>query len=285
MSPQAVLAGFNLRAIQQFVKWTVYTVLIVNFFFYLWDDIEAAEHSLRSGGSLLAWAAVFVTTIDEIAWFALLFLFELETYALSDEAFDGNTGPIIHGVRVICYAFLAHTIYAYADILLTMEQALPLAGVTDLCQLANQGISYIDNLAYTVIEQSNCASLSLGTVFFSVNSASVVTDSAGLTTSLWLARVDLIEASIWLLIVFLIEFMVILQNRGISSGPLITMGNTAKPLLYGMLLLICVYWGNQQHWLYVWDELIWIGGFIAIEMNVVEWREEMQEETQARGSS
>jgi hypothetical protein len=33
--------------------------------------------------------------------------------------------------------------------------------------------------------------------------------------------------------------------------------------------------------LYLWDELLWIGGFAAIEMNVSEWREEIIERGEA----
>ncbi len=36
-----------------------------------------------------------------------------------------------------------------------------------------------------------------------------------------------------------------------------------------------VYWATLSHWLYFWDELVWIGGFAAIEMNVSEWRDEL----------
>jgi hypothetical protein len=285
MNTRSFLAGLNLHAIQQVVKWIVYSILIVNFVFYVLDDMEAAEHGLRTGGSFLQWTTTFTTTIDEIAWFMLLVLFELETYTLSDKVFEGITGPLIHGVRIICYAFLAHTIYAYAGDVLALEKAEPLAGIADLCQLADQGMSYTYNLAYTVVDQFNCGSLSADTVFFPVDSDSLVTDREGIVISRWLAWVDLIEATVWLLIVFLIEFMVRLQNRGISGGPLIRMGNIAKPVLYGMLVLIAVYWGVLEHWLYTWDEFIWIAGFIAIEINVVEWREEMQEEVQAPESA
>jgi len=127
------------------------------------------------------------------------------------------------------------------------------------------------------VDQSNCSTLSVGTVFFPVDSESLVTDTEGIAISRLLAWADLIEASIWLLIVFLIEFMVRLQGRGISSGPLITLGNFAKPALYGLLLLIAAYWGVLRHWLFVWDELIWIAGFAAIEFNVVKWRGELEE--------
>lgn len=276
MNIRSVIEGLDLHAIQQRVKWTVYTLLIVNFFFYVLDDMELARHSLHEGGSFLQWTTTFATTIDELAWFMLLFLFELETYVLSDKAFKGITGPLIHGVRFVCYAFIAHTIYAFSGEVLALGQAVPLAGISDLCQLANQGVSYSYNLVYTVVDQSNCSGLASGSEFFPVDSDLLVTDIAGMEISLWLAWIDLVEAVVWLLIVFLIEFMVTLHNRDISSGPLITLGAVAKPALYGILLLLSVYWGVQGHWLFVWDELIWIGGFIAIEMNVVEWRDELQ---------
>ncbi len=185
---------------------------------------------------------------------------------------------MIHVVRLVCYAFLAHTIYAYVAEVHALMQVVPMSGISDLCQLAGQGVSFTYNLAYTVVEQSNCSTLSTGTLFFPVDSNSLVTDNSGMEISRTLAWIDLAEASIWLLIVFLIEFMLIMQNRGISSGPFVTAGNVVKPVLYGSLLLLSVYWGMQGHWLFVWDELIWIGGFIAIEMNVVAWREEMQDE-------
>jgi len=35
---------------------------------------------------------------------------------------------------------------------------------------------------------------------------------------------------------------------------------------------------SLSHWLYLWDELIWILGFAAIEMNVSEWRDELSQE-------
>ncbi len=277
MSIRSKLAGMNVHAVQQFVKWTVYTILIVNFFFYLRDDMQAAQHSLGDGASFLDWTAEFATTIDELAWFVLLFLFELETYVLSDEAFEGPMGKLIHGVRLVCYAFLAHTIYAYGGIVLALERALPLAGISDICQLVDQGISYTYNLAYTVVDRANCASLSAGSVFFPVDSEVLVTDADGMAVELRLAWADLIEASVWLLIVFVIELMVRLQGRGVSSGALMTLGNIAKPLLYGVLVVISIFWATLAHWLFVWDEFIWIAGFMAIEMNVAEWRDELQE--------
>ena len=40
---------------------------------------------------------------------------------------------------------------------------------------------------------------------------------------------------------------------------------------------IAVYWGLTELFLNFWDETLWIGGFAAIEMNMSEWREELEE--------
>ena len=42
-----------------------------------------------------------------------------------------------------------------------------------------------------------------------------------------------------------------------------------------MLFAIAAYWATLSHWLYAWDEFLWIAGFAAIEMNVSEWRDEL----------
>jgi hypothetical protein len=46
-------------------------------------------------------------------------------------------------------------------------------------------------------------------------------------------------------------------------------------VLYSSLIGLGIYWASLGHWLYLWDELVWIGGFAAIEMNVSQWRDEL----------
>ena len=50
------------------------------------------------------------------------------------------------------------------------------------------------------------------------------------------------------------------------------MVNRAKLLLYGFLWFTTAYWAYHWHYLFAWDETLWILGFAAIEMNVVDWR-------------
>ena len=264
--------------IRQLIKWMVYALLLVNFAFYILDDLRIAQHTLRDGWTILDWTEAFGTSLDEAAWFALLFLFELETYVLSDEVFKGAVKTIVHGIRAICYVFLAHTIYAWGMAVVDIYPDRPVADVDNLCELVDQDISYTFNLEYTLIDVKNCSELSEATGFYYVDDNNIVSDAAGLRIERQLAWVDLIEAVTWLLVVLTIEVIVRLQARGVTGGPLIAAGNHSKVFLYGILFAAAGYWFYQEHWLYVWDELLWIGGFAAIEMNVVGWREELLEQ-------
>jgi hypothetical protein len=38
------------------------------------------------------------------------------------------------------------------------------------------------------------------------------------------------------------------------------------------------------HWIFAWDEALWILGFMAIGMNLSEWRKEIDEETESGAS-
>ena len=68
--------------IQQIIKWTVYSPLIVNFLFYIAEDWGRAIHTLGPESTFLDWTSEFATSIDELGWFLLLFMFELETYVI-----------------------------------------------------------------------------------------------------------------------------------------------------------------------------------------------------------
>ena len=274
---------FELR---RWIKWTVYTLLLINFGYYFWEEWVIASHSLRAGGTFLDWTAAFAASIDETAWFALLFLFELETYAIPDESFTPTLEKSLHAARIVGYILLAHGMYAYIVNLVDLERrVLVVPEVSSLCELTDQERSFASNMKYTSIDSENCAELSQGSEFYQLIVASVVTDARGLAIEKQLGWADLIEAAVWLLIIFTIELEVRLQNREISGGPVIRTTQAAKRVLYGILLLVAAYWAFRGLWVYVWDELLWIGGFAVIEMNVVEWRDELLEGESREGPS
>ena len=251
--------------------------MIVNWGYYVFEDWQEAQATLVVGDSLLKWMNVYATSIDELGWFALLFLFEAETYWLSDEALTRVKRLAFMAVRFICYGFLLHTMYAYWVSFLEFENAVPLASGTTLCDLANQDFSFLRNVAYTTIDAANCGALSAGSELFQIGGDLVVTDASGLAIDRGLAIVDIIDVTTWLAVVLLIELVVNVQERGISEGPFITYSNYFTMALYAVLMFDAGVWIWTDHYVYAWDQLLWIGGFAAIEMNLSEWRDEMEE--------
>ena len=212
-------------------------------------------------------------------------MFELETYALSDQAWKGWVSHVVRGVRIACYLFLAHTVLAYTSAALEIYETRPVENITELCDVADSGASFVRNLHYTEIDSTNCAELSTASEFFWTSQTEVLSDEAGLVLERHLAVVDVIEAVVWLLILLTIEIIVRLQDKGISSGRFFHVVNSSKIFLYLILFGISGYWGWLSHWFYVWDELLWIGGFAAIEMNVAEWRGDLEDATEVKSRS
>ena len=279
MSAKVITIGQYSLDVRQTIKWSVYALVIINFGFYIRNDWVIAGHTLYAGSSLLEVSRAFATTIDESAWIILLLLFELETYLLSDEPLSRTKTLLMQGVRVVCYISLAHTLYAYGVYLTEIYASVPVEGVTNLCQLIEKDLSYAFNLAYSDINSSNCASLSSANQFFYVDPPTffIVEDAAGLAIEKELAWIDMFEAIIWLLILLSIEVAVWLQDRNIGQGIIFKGLGIAKLCLYSLLWAAAGYWIYRGHYMFAWDEFVWIAGFVAIEMNIVEWRDEIND--------
>ncbi len=268
----------NLHKIQQSVKWAVYLLLIVNWGFYIFEDWDRAVHTLNPGSTFFDWTGEFATSIDESAWFVLLFLFELETYILEDDDWKGWIPKTVHGVRLVCFAMILHTVYAFAVTVIEYRPTVIVENVSSLCDMTNDDISFVYNLDYTEVTEQTCGSLSDETQFYRVGNDPVVSTIAGLNLERDLAWVDLVEVVTWLLIIMSIEVVVRLQGHKITGGTLISVANKLKVILYLILAALAVYWATLSHWLYSWDTFVWIAGFAAIEMNINEWRDELLEE-------
>jgi|TARA_B110000444_G_scaffold209276_1_gene204025 hypothetical protein len=279
MNAKVITIGQQSFEIRQIIKWLVYTLVIINFGFYIRNDLVIAGHTLYSGSSLLEISRAFATTIDESAWIILLLLFEIETYLLSDDPLSRTKTLLMQGIRLVCYVSLAHTLYAYGVYLAEIYAALPVEGVTNLCQLIGKDLSYASNLVYSKINSSNCASLSSANQFFYVDPPTffIVEDAAGLAIEKQLAWIDIFEAIIWLLILLSIEVAVWLQDRNIGQGLIFKTLSITKWCLYSLLWAAAGYWIYRGHYMFAWDEFVWIAGFVAIEMNIVEWRNEIND--------
>ncbi len=237
-----------------------------------------AQFTLSAGDSLGEHFNAYATSLDELAWFSMLFLFEAETYWLDAEALSRLQRRLFVLLRIACYAFLAHTVFAYVFNYYELTQATTLPGVSSVCSLADQGFSYLRNLAYTTIDLNTCSAMSAAGGIFQIGDDQVITDLAGLSELRILSAIDIEDAIVWLAVVLLIELVVLLQERGVSEGPLLAACNYATIALYGVLVCNALFWLWKGHWVYAWDELLWIGGFAAIEMNLSEWRDDLQDE-------
>lgn len=267
---------------RQVLKIAIYSLLLVNFILYIIDDVRIASYTMRNGGSLLEWTRAFATTIDVSAWLILLFLFELETYLLSDQTLSRPMFiRLMYAVRIFCYVFLVHSVYAFSVIYIDLLQVNLIPDISNLCELVPMDLSFVRNLAYTEIDLENCLTLSSGEIFYFTEPALVVSDISGLRLEKNLALVDILEVLVWLLILMTIEIMVWLQDQSITRGSLVSFIKGAKYILYGSLWSMAAYWAYLGHYYFAWDEALWIIGFISIEMNVSDWKREIEKNTKS----
>ncbi|MBT6038148.1 MAG: hypothetical protein HOH17_02680 [Halieaceae bacterium] len=263
----------------QWIKLAVYSLLLINFGNYMLLDINQVNHTYHEGWRWFDWTSAFATTLDELGWFVLLLLLELETYILSDAAFTRFWVRCMKVVRFLCYLVIGHAVVAYTEYLYDLLNSVEHVGAS-LCSFVDQGLSAARNLEYQVLDAGNCKSFSTETTFYIFSQGQVITDAAGMRVEFELAWADIIEVLFWLLILALIEVRLQLQDRGISRSRLLSFAENAKVFLYGTLWLIAGYWAFRGHWLFAWDEALWILGFMAIGMNLSQWREEIEAKKQ-----
>jgi hypothetical protein len=179
-------------------------------------------------------------------------------------------------LRFFCYVLIINTVVTRVIDFAFLQELQPLADVNSPCQLADQDWSYTYNLDYEHIDLENCSGFSKDSEFYPVESTAI-TDSAGLKHERFTRYIDLQDAVTWLLVMFSIELAIWLQQREITGGRLMVTSYAAK-VLYGLLFFHAATWIWNGHWVYGWDQVLWILGFLAIEMNVKDWREELREE-------
>lgn len=264
------------RRFQQLFKWTVYSLLVVNFGLYIVEDVVQATHTLHRESTLLNWTGAFATSTAVLAWFMLLASLELETYAIDDAAWTSRLEKLIHGIRIISFLIIAHFIFALLDWAIKIGKDRPVPAVSSLCELVDRDLSWSTNLDYVTLDSDNCDTLSQESQFFQMAEDPVVTDQAGLNLARQLAWGDVLEIFAWMVIILCMELMVRLQGRGVTEGRLMSTLRGTKYTFYAVLFGLGFWWASLGHWLYLWDTFLWIAGFGAIEMNLRLWREEIR---------
>jgi hypothetical protein len=267
----------------QVAKYIVYTGLVINGVLYMRDDYVAMISALPDNATLLDYFTQIATSIDTLGWLGLVFLFELETYALPEEKWTTWLGRLIHSLRIACYLAIAGATYGYTIEGLEYYDYSELPAITDACELADQGIvMQLDQITYVDITTANCSNLSDGDRFVHIANEVSVVDEATLHHLQFQGWVDILNAYFWLVVVFLIEVELWFQNRDRFSGPLLNGVRATKSFSYLLLILNMFIWWYQGYYRYAWDAFLWIFGFWAIELNLAEWEVERLEELRTR---
>jgi len=193
-------------------------LLLINFAMFAREDWVTAAALAGTDAGLLEWTNAFATTLDEAAWFVLLFLFEFELRHLSRGAPRRSFHLLIQLGRALCCIVIAHTVFSNA---------------WDLESLRAQ-------------------------------------DAAAPPGEIALARVGLMESLAWLVVILLL----FLDERALLSGR--EMGRAIrgafKIIGYGLLVFAAAYWASTGHYLYAWDEFLWVGAFGGLELSFQRFR-------------
>ncbi|MCZ6829550.1 MAG: hypothetical protein O7F73_08185 [Gammaproteobacteria bacterium] len=253
------------------LKYLTYALLTVNVFMFLQEELLAAEHTFVEDFALTDLIQMFSATVDTSAWVILLLLFELETSVIPDAQIRGKLKLFLHGVRAICYFFIAYAFYGYLVELQTLYHVQVLSG--DPCARAGGGWSVMVDLdEYIPLEPRNCDAL--GRQLWRLAGFNIVMQPGVLHAARMLAWTDVINAAAWILVVLVLETDVRLQLRGQLQGQALAVSKMMKAGLYSTLLFAAIYWGFAGDFLDFWDAFLWLFAFIFIELNVFSWQAE-----------
>ena len=260
------------------IKAALYALLLANFGFYLFEDWSRTSFSLTDAASFYDWVREFNTSLDEVAWFTLLLIFELETYVLDESGWSPGLARIVLLIKVITFCLIGHTLYVNFTALTEILGPVSASAVSDLCELTGTGQSWLFNLDYTLITSETCDVLPQAPQYWEIPGEPVVTSSAGLDLARRLAWCDFIETAAWLSVGAAMEAAIRITDRGVTSGYAVTVLGGLKFGLYALILALGIYWAYRGHWVYLWDEVLWIFGFAFLEVNLDGWRDEIDNE-------
>jgi len=264
----------------RWVKYLTYALLSLNIFLFLAEEIGSARFAIASGEDVVMGGQLFSATLDTLAWVILLLLFELETAVIPDERLKGLLRFGIHGMRMLCTAAIVMAFLGYFGEWLTLLPSELLVG--EACARVNEGWSYMVKLDdFVSLTAENCVQFGADTRLVT-GLDGVIASPAGLLEGQRLALVDVINSAAWILVVILLEIEVRLLTRwGGGSRPMARLANSLKVVLYTTLVVAAIYWGFKGDFLDFWDAALWLFAFVFIELNVLEWQQEIRDQTES----
>ena len=257
-------------------KYIVFILLSINVYVFLQDEIDASTHLFANGINFASIIEAYAATIDTASWVILLLLFELETEVLDDEKIKGPTKWAIHWARWLCSAFIVYALYGYIAKLIGLS-SYQLSDITNLCSQTIDW-SFLTTLdEFTAVTLDNCAVLAAAE-YSQLPEKNIIASQETLKAAEWLAWIDVINASTWVLIVIMLEVDVRIQLRRYVFETWEFVSGITKIVLYCILFIAAIIWGIDGSFVDTWDASLWLVAFIFIEMNVFDWQEEIAAE-------
>ena len=256
---------------QQTIKWLVYALLLVNFGMYIIEDIGKFQRALSQGQSLLAATTRLATSLDLVGWFALLAIFEIESYWLR----RGSSRAVAHALHILrlgCLALIANTFFIYLREMMQIGEAVALSSQQALRNLNFETSYFLLNQTYSAITAANCAALPGSLPIIQLAEFGTYTNTEGLAIASLQAWASLIESGVWIIYASALTVIVVLHQRAHSMTtlePLLAMACRASIVI---ILCCAASWAYHGHYLYTWDSSLWIAGFTIIEANLSQWR-------------
>ena len=256
---------------QQTIKWLVYALLLVNFGMYIIEDIGKFQRALSQGQSLLAATTRLATSLDLVGWFALLAIFEIESYWLRHSS-SPAVSRALHILRLGCLALIANTFFIYFREMMQIGEAVTVGSQQGLCDLNFETSYFLFNQTYSAITAANCAALTESLPIIQLAEFGTYSNTEGLAIASLQAWASLIESGVWIIYATALTAIVVLRQRAHSMTSLEPLLALACRVCIAAILCCAASWAYHGHYLYTWDSCLWIAGFTIIEANLSQWR-------------
>ena len=253
----------------QFFKFGIFSILTVNLFVYLKEDVTAYLY-LESGASLGAVMEAFAVTIDYVAWMVLIVLFEFETSTLAKGKMHSARKYVLGTMTAICYVFLVYAAYGYAIALYEFYLYTPVESET-ICGLVKDKYGFMNEQARPVeLTAQNCGAFSGQQVYMSPTDR-LIASHTNLIANQKLGWVDVANATAWLFVVLLFQIEIMFQQAGRLTRGWLTFCTATKVSMYIVLAANAVYWTIYSAFIDSWDAWLWLLAFVLIDLNLLGW--------------
>lgn len=257
-------------------KYAIYCFLISNIFFFFQEE---SRDSIELYGTWLPLANIidaYSATIDTLAWVILLILFELETAVIPDEKLRGSLKWILTSIRSISYIVIVYAFYGYCLQYGIFTDTVPFQ-IDNVCSLLGSDYNYVRVDNYEPLTQEVCTIMQEQELV-QMRGAEIISTVTAMQQAVYLSVVDIVNAGVWLIIVFLLEVEVYLQLENKLTDKVMHITKYVKGFLYSILFVCAIYWGFNGDFLDFWDAFLWLVAFLFIELNIFQWHAEIQEE-------